>query len=226
MSMNSDSDSSTNSSRTAGRRVSRSTRFALTIVVIYAILLAGLCWGSIVGHVLFLGLVSAAFLAVYVAGPLAFVLWAAFMAHRLFIRKNRGSIFRAGLKSAGIIFGTIGLVLWIVAMIPPNARTFSAGYWFHAKVWADVEEIRAWAARRTPSPDRFEHIPTDQWPASLRRMAVSGGTVTCDPKNFTVIFYEGCGYGHWGLTVAAPGTPPPADRHAIKLQDGAWVWHE
>ena len=226
MSRDSDSDSSTNSPRTAGRRISRGNRFALTIVIIYAILLAGLCWGGVVGFVVFLGLLSSAYLAVYVAGPLAFVLWAAFMAHRLFVRKDRGSIFRAGLKSAGIVFGTIGLVLWIVAMIPPSARTFTAGYWFHAKVWADVEEIRTWAARRAPSVDRFEPIGAEKWPASLRRMQVSGGTVTCDPKSRTVMFYEGGGFGHWGLTVAPPGTPLPADRYAIKLQDGAWVWHE
>ena len=227
MSRDSDSDSSTTDSpRTAGRPMSRSGKFALMIVVIYAVLFGGLCYGSLVGYVLFLGLLSAAYLAVYVAGPLGFVLWAAFMAHRLFIRKNRESIFRAGLKSGAIVFGTIGLVLWTVATIPPAARTFSAGYWFHAKVWADVEEIRAWAAKRTPSADRFEPIPADQWPASLRRMQIFGGTVTCDPKSLTVIFYEGGGYGHWGLTVGPPGTPLPADRHAIRLQDGAWVWHE
>ena len=226
MSMNSDSDSSTNSSRTAGRQIGRSSRFALTIVILYAILFAGLCYGSSVGHVLFVGLLSSAYLAVYVAGPLAFVLWAAFMAHRLFVRKDRGAIFQAGLKSAGIIFGTIGLVLWIIAMIPPSARTFTAGYWCHAKVWADVEEIRTWAVGRVPSADRFEPIGADQWPASLRRMQVSGGTVTCDPKSLTVIFYEGGGFGHWGLTVGPIGTPPPTGRHAIKLEDGAWVWRE
>jgi len=221
-----DSDSLTDSPRTARLRMSRSGRFALAIVIIYAILLAGLCWGGIVGHVLYVGLLSSAFLAVYAAGPLALVLWAGFVAHRIFAGKDRGCLFRSALKSGVIVFGTIGLVLWTAATIPPGARTFSAGYWFHAKVWADVEEIRAWAAGRTPSPDRFEPIDADRWPASLRRMQVFGGTVTCDPKRLTVIFYEGCGYGHWGLTVAAPGTPLPPDRHAIKLQDGAWVWHE
>ena len=226
MSRNRNSDSSTNSPRAARRRISRSNRFALTIVIIYAVLFGGLCYGGVVGHVLYLGLLSAAYLAVYVAGPLAFVLWAAFMAHRLFAGEYRGSIFRAGVKSSVIVFGTIGLVLWTVATIPPGARTFAAGYWCHAKVWADVDEIRTWAARRTPSADRFEPIGAEKWPASLRRMQVSGGTVTCDPKSLTVIFYEGGGYGHWGLTVAPKGTPPPADRHAIRLQDGAWVWHE
>ncbi|MDP6543272.1 MAG: hypothetical protein QGH60_04725 [Phycisphaerae bacterium] len=225
MERNSDS-STTDSPRGAKRRMSRSSRFALAIVIVYAILLAGLCWGSIVGFVLFLGLLSAAYLAVYVAGPLAMLLWVAFMAHRLFVRKDRGALFRAGLKSGVIIFGTIGLVLWTIATIPPPARTFTAGYWVHAKIWSDVEEIRTWAAGRTPSVDRFEPIAVEQWPASLRRMQVSGGTVTCDPKNFTVIFYEGGGYGHWGLTVGPPGTSPPTGRHAIELQDGAWVWHE
>jgi len=198
----------------------------MAIVVIYAIAFGGLCWGGRVEYILFLGLLSAAYLAVYAAGPLALVLWVAFMTHRLFIRKDRRFLFRAGLKSGVIVFGTIGLVLWTIATIPPSARTFTAGYWFHAKVWADVEEIRTWAAGRTASVDRFEPIGEDQWPASLRRMQVSGGRVTCDPKSLTVIFYEGGGYGHWGLTVGAPGTPPPTGRHAIELQDGAWVWHE
>jgi len=223
--MDSDYDSSTDSPRGARRRISRGGRFAVAIVIIYAILLGGLCWGGRVEYVLYLGLLSAAYLAVYLAGPLAFVLWAAFMTRRLFARKDRISIFRAGLKSGVIIFGTIGLVLWTIATVQP-ARTFTAGYWCHAKVWADVEEVRTWAARRTPSADRFEPIGAEKWPASLRRMQVSGGTVTCDPKSLTVIFYEGGGYGHWGLTVAPIGTSPPAGRHAIELEDGAWVWHE
>ena len=153
--MDRDYDSSTNSPRTARRRISRSGRFAVAIVIIYA----------------------------------------------------------------------IGLVLWTIATIQP-ARTFTAGYWCHAKIWADVEEVRTWAAKRKPSADRFEPISPEKWPASLRRMQVSGGRVTCDPKSLTVIFYEGVGYGHWGLTVAPIGTSPPAGRHAIELEDGAWVWHE
>jgi len=205
--------------------MTRSGRFALAIVIIYAILLGGLCWGGVVGHVLFLGLLSAVYLAVYVAGPFALVLWAAFMAHRFFARENRGSLFRAGLKSGIIIFGMIGLALWTIATIRP-ARTFTAGYWFHAKIWADVEEIRTWAVKRTPSADRFEPIGAEKWPASLRRTQVFDGRVTCDPKDFTVIFYEGGGYGHWGLTVAPIGTSPPIGRYAMKLEDGAWVWHE
>jgi hypothetical protein len=205
--------------------MTRSGRFALAIAIIYAILLGGLCWGGRVEHLLYRGLLSAAYPAVYIAGPLALVLWAVFMLHRFFARENRGFLCRAGLKSGIIIFGTIGLALWTVATIRP-ARTFTAGYWFHAKIWADVEEIRAWAVKRTPSADKFEHIPEDQWPASLRRTQVFDGRVTCDPKNFTVIFYEGGGYGHWGLTVAPIGTSPPTGRYAIKLEDGAWVWHE
>ena len=206
--------------------MSRGNRYALAIIIMYLAGLAGLCCGGTVGLVLYTGLLASTFWGVYVAGPLALFLWAGFMAHRLFVRKDRISIFRAGLKSGVIVFGTIGLVLWIVATVPPSARTFTAGYWLHAKAWADVSEIRTWAAGRSPSDDRFEPIGADQWPASLRRMSVSGGTVTCDPKSLTVIFYEGGGFGHWGLTVAPPGTPPPADRHAIKLEDGAWVWHE
>lgn len=194
------------------------------VVLFYAILGGGLWWGGVVGHVLYVGLLSSAFWAVYVAGPLAIVLWAGFMVRRWL--SGGGAMVRAGLKSGVIIFGTIGLVLWIVALVPPNARTFNSGYWIHAKLRVDVDEIRTWAASRDPSIDRFEPIPRDQWPASLRSLSVSGGVVTCDPKSLTVIFYEGGQYGHWGLTVAPPGVQPPDDRHAIELQDGVWVWCE
>ena len=218
--------SSEDSSRTAERGISRSGKFAVAIVVVYASLFTGLLWGGFVGNVLYVGLLSSAFWAVYIAGPLAVVLWVGFIVRRLFAPRGQRSILRAGLKSAVIVFGTIGLVLWTVAVIPPGARTFSSGYWIHAKLWVDVDEIRTWAAGRTASVYRFTPIPVDQWPASLRRLAVSGGVVTCNPKNLTVIFYEGGDYGHWGLTVARPGTQPPDDRHAIELEDGVWVWRE
>ncbi|MDP6635467.1 MAG: hypothetical protein QGG42_11245 [Phycisphaerae bacterium] len=148
------------------------------------------------------------------------------MARRLLARRNKGSVVRAGLKSAWIIFGTIGLVLWIVAAIPPNSRAFCAGYWIHARVWVDVDEIRTWAAERSPSTDKYEPIDAEQWPESLRRVSVSGGVVTCDPKTLTVIFYEGGQYGHWGLTVAPPGSTPSDSVYTVRLEDGAWVWCE
>ncbi|MBT3202323.1 MAG: hypothetical protein HN350_20680 [Phycisphaerales bacterium] len=199
------------------RGVSRSGKFAVGIVVVYAILAGGLWYGGIVGHVLYVGLISTVFWAVYVAGPLAIVLWLG----RLVRRRGRGAI-----KSAVLIFGTIGLVLWIVAVIPPSSRTFSSGYWIHAKLWADIDEIRTWATERKPSADRFEEIPIEQWPASLRSLSVADGTVTCDPKTFTVIFCQDGQYGHWGITVAAPGVEPPDENNEIKLQNGAWVWCE
>jgi len=206
--------------------MSRSGKFALFIAILYAILLAWAWFGGMVGHILYVGLLSTTFWAVYVAGPLATILWVGLMFHRLTVGKNRRAIFSAGLKSAVIIFGGIGLVLWTVATTPPSARTFSSGYWIHAKIWVDIDEIRTWARNQPPSVNRFEPIPRNQWPASLRRVAISGGTVTCDPKTLTVIFYEGGQYGHWGLTTAPAGTSPPDDRHAIQLQDGAWVWCE
>lgn len=218
------SDSSSSSPGVPKRRMSRGGRIAWAIVIIYAAALVGLCCGGSVGLILYTGLIASAYLAVYLAAPLAFALWAGFMAHRLLVRKNRGSIFRSAMKSGVGVFGTIGIVLWVAAMIPPSARTLAAGYWIHAKTWSDVDEIRSWAARRDPSADRFEPIGADRWPASLRRMQVSGGTVTCDPKSLTVRFSEGGDFLHWGLTVAPPGTPRPVDRHAIMLEDGAWVW--
>ncbi|MDP6044159.1 MAG: hypothetical protein QGH94_04940 [Phycisphaerae bacterium] len=219
-------DSKTHSPGGAPRRGSRSDKFAMLIIFIYAVLAGGLCWGGSLGYVLYAGLLSAGFLAAYVAGPAAAVLWAVFMMIRFGARKNRSSIVRSGLKSAVIIFGTIALALWTVAATSPNTRTVSAGFWVHAKLRIDVDEIRTWAARRTPSSDRFEPIDRDQWPESLRGVSLGGGTVTCDPETQTVIFHEGGQYFRWGLTVAPPSTDSPDDRWEIKLADGAWVWSE
>jgi len=210
----------------AGPKLSRSDRFAVAIVVFYAIVAAVVVYGGIVGHAIYVGLISAGFLAVYAAGPLAAVLWAAFMTHRFFRRKNQGSLIRSGVKSAVVIFGTIGLAIWTFGSIPPNGRAVSAGYWFRARLKVDVEEVRSWAAGQEPSTDRFEPIGRDQWPETLRRVSLGGGVVTCDPKTRTVVFYEGGQYVRWGVTIARPGTEPPDDRCAVSLADGAWVWAE
>ena len=202
--MDSNSNSSTDSPSGGRRQFGRSGKLAVLIVVLYAVLTGGLCWGGIVGHVFYVGLVAARFLAVYAVGPLAVVLWAAFM-----MTKGKGPVVRSGLKSAVIIFGLLGLALWTVATIPPNARAVSAGFWIRAKLGVDTGQIRSWAAARQPSADRFEPVDRDQWPESLRSLSPRGGTVTYDPKTHAVIFYQEGRYFRWGLTVAAPGAPPP-----------------
>ena len=224
--MNSNPNSPDDPNPPAKRRWSRSGKFAVLIVALYGIVAAGLSYGSLPGHILYVGLLSSAFLAIYAAGPLAIVLWTGFMIRRIFARGKYGSTLKAALKSAIIIFGTIGLALWTASAIRPNAETLSAGYWIHAKIRIDVNEIRSWAASREPSADRFEPIDPEQWPESLRRVSIRGGTVTCDPETHTVIFHEGGQYMRWGITVAGPQTAPPGDRSEIELESGAWVWCE
>jgi hypothetical protein len=224
--MSSKQDSSSDSNLPARRRRSRSSKFAILLVVIYAILGGGLCYGGMIRHILYSGLISAGFLAVYAAGPLAIVLWVAFMIRRVAAKQKTGSILRFALKSGVIIFGTIGLALWTPATIRPNATTVSAGYWIHAKLRIDIREIRTWAVSRRKPLIRFEPIDRDEWPESLRRVSIWGGTVTCDPKTRTVIFHEGGDYVRWGLTVGDAQAAPPGDRSEIELESGAWVWCE
>lgn len=224
--MESYSNSPDDSARRTRRPLGWSGVLAIFIAVLHAIIIGGLLRGGFVGHILYVGLISSGYLAMYVFGPLAVLLWTVFMIRRLFAGGGWGSVIRSGLKGGVIVFGGLGLVLWTFAAIPPNARAFCCGYWIHAKLVVDVDEIRLWAEDPPPVASRFDPIAQEHWPASLHRLAHREGKVICDAKSKTVTFYEGGEYGHWGLTVARPGTKPPDDRYTIMLEDGVWVWRE
>jgi len=120
----------------------------------------------------------------------------------------------------------MGLMIWPWGLVPPSAKTFTKGYWLHAKVWVNVEDLRNWAQKRGALSDPNEEVPWQEWPVCLRRMPMSHGTLLYKQQESTITLFEGSGFGHWGLTVAPEGTPIPDDWCVLKLEDGAWVWHE
>jgi hypothetical protein len=144
------------------------------------------------------------------------------MGCRLFIRKKRRAVIWTGIKYGIIVFGVMGFVFWFWGMIPPAAKTFTLGYWIHAKVWVDVEEVRSWKQKH---PTAEGQITSDEWPSSLKNMPMSYGRLHHEGPS-TVTLVEGGGFGHWGLTIAPKGTPIPDGWCVLKLEDGAWVWHE
>ena len=215
------------SARVPRRRITISGMLALVVCVIHGLLFLALFSEDTEGSsILFFGMLSVYYLVIYVGFPLSVLLWGALMVYQVAVCKQRRRLIWRGVKYAVIILGAMGLTLWLIGTVPPTAKTFTVGYWFHAKVWADVDEIRAWAAEQNPAHDWFQSIPEKHWPSCLRRIPLSDGAVMYDPENSTVTFYEGGGFGHWGFTVAPKGTPVPEGWCVLRLEDGAWVWHE
>jgi len=207
-------------------RMTISGKLALAVCIVHAGLFLVLLSGTTMSFILGIGMLSASYLVLYVGFPLAALLWAASMAYWIAMRQEWRRLIWTGVKYAIILLGSIGLGLWLIGMVPPTAKTFTLGYWLHVKVWADVDEIRTWAARRAPAHDSFRSIPQAQWPSCMRRMPFSFGTVWCDLDRSTVTFSEGGGFGHWGFTVAPKGTPIPDGWCVLRLEESAWVWHE
>ncbi|HXC99667.1 MAG TPA: hypothetical protein VN048_10025 [Verrucomicrobiae bacterium] len=198
--------------------------FRLTIII-YAILLI-VSFGPLVGLIVSIpffctGLLwcYSGLLAVFITLPIAFVL-----------AKRRGkTLIDATLSSfrwSVIVFGALGLMMWASVFVIPGYKTFTLGYWIHAKIWLDEGQVRYWAASQKGSRDMDETIPYDQWPSSMRAASMGYGSLRVDPNTKVVTLDDGGGFGHWGIVVAQKGSPPSFGSYAILLQDGAWVWHD
>ncbi len=208
------------------KKVSLSGIFVIIICGVYVLLTFAILSCTILTFLLFIGMWSASFLVIYIGMPLACLVWAISMGYRIFIRKNRQLMIWTGIKYGIIVFGIMGFVFWFWGSVPPTAKTFTLGYWIHAKVWLDTEEIRRWIKENQTSIDTNTNVPLAKWPSSLKMIPLQSGRLYYDKKNSTITLDEGGGFGHWGLTVAPKQTPIPDGWCVLKLEDGAWVWHE
>lgn len=210
----------------ADDRISVSGKLAICICVAYFLPGCGLHSGFPVGMALWMGMWSASLLVLYVGIPLAFLLWVLIIIYRVIVRKNRRGVIWTGIKYGIIVFGIMGLGFWMLGMVPPTAQTFTLGYWIQAKVWVDVDDVRKWTKEYKRSDEANERIPRVKWPTCLASIPLGRGQLLYDPEISSVTLVEGSGHGHWGLTVAPKGTPLPDYWCVMRLEDGAWVWHD
>ena len=214
----------------AAKRADDRSRLKGLLALVLVIIAVGIVVACVAvptfGFILMMGFVASSYLVLYIGIPLATATWGLSLAYLVFARKEGWRVLWTGAKYGVIIFGTMGALFWVCGIIRPSAKTFTAGYWLHAKVWVDVEEVRTWAAERGAVSARVHEIPRREWPSSLRDMAWSPGWLEYDANSGTVTLVEGGGSGHWGLTVAPKGTPTPFGWCVYELEDGAWVWHE
>lgn len=221
-----DSSCSENFPSKTQAQVSLSGKVVIIICCIYLLLTIPFFFGTPLNFVLMNGMWSACFLVIYIGMPLACLAWAISIGYRIFIRKNRQSVILTGIKYGIIVFGIMGLVFWLWGMVPPTAKMFTFGYWIHAKVWVDVEEVRRWIKENEKSIEPNTNVPLAQWPSSLKMIPLYSGRLHYDKQNSTITLDEGGGFGHWGLTVAPKGATIPYGWFVLSLEDGAWVWHE
>jgi hypothetical protein len=216
-----------NQSSEPHKKASLSGIFVIIICGVYVLLAFAILSCTILTFLLFIGMWSASFLVIYIGMPLACLVWAISMVYRFFIRKNRQSAIWTGIKYGIIVFGIMGLAFWSWGLFPPWDKTFMLGYWIHAKVWLDVEEVRTWIKENQTSIDPNTNVPLAQWPSSLKLLTLysgySGG-LHYDKQKSTITLHEGGAFVHYCLTVAPKQTPIPDGWCVKKLEDGAWVW--
>jgi hypothetical protein len=205
-------------------KVSLSGIFVIIICGVYVLLAFALLSGTILSAFIIIVIWSASFLVIYIGMPLACLVWAISIGYRIFIRKNRQLMIWTGIKYGIIVFGIMGLVFGLCGLVPPATKTFMLGFWIHAKVWLDTEEVRGWIKENQTSIDSNTNVPLSEGPFSLKMIAFYSGRLNYDKQNSTITMFQGSGFGHWGLTVAPKQTPIPNGWCVLKLEDGAWVW--
>lgn len=110
---------------------------------------------------------------------------------------------------------------------PVFYRTALRQFRMQMKRRADIPAIQGWLQRTDVTKlnkDGCEIASRD-----LPECVTSLSDRACIKDDGTLILVWGGGFGHWGLAVAAPGTPMPPQssrEYHLRLADGAWVWHE
>lgn len=127
-----------------------------------------------------------------------------------------------------ILFGALGAVLMLSVFVIPGYKSFTLGYWIHARIWLNTAQVRDWAAHQKVTTDSAAAVPYPLWPSSLKRASLGSGRVRVDPETRSVLLVDGGGFGHWGIRIVGPGAADSSfgRNYALKVEPGAWVWHE
>ena len=131
-------------------------------------------------------------------------------------------------KSSVISLGKLLVLLFIFSLFyGPGYKPFTLGYWIHTKIWLNPVQVRQWAANQLGSTNVCETIPHEQWPTSLKNTGSDEGSLYIDSKTKTLTLVEGGVFGHWGITIVQEKQTNDSSReYVLKLEKGAWVWHE
>jgi hypothetical protein len=207
-------------------KASLSAIWAFGILIVYVALVGILLTSTYASMIIFTTIFTVSYLVLYVGMPAASLCWAVFIVYRLATNKHGCRIIWTLIKYGIVVYGLMGLALFSAGAMLPAPRTLATGYWFHAKVWADVDEVRDWAAKYAP-PIYTPTVPWRETPPSLRRnVSYFGGTISYNAKEQSVSHYHGSALGHWGVTVGPKSVPIPNGPYIFRLEDGAWVWYE
>jgi len=166
----------------------------------------------------YVALVSLAYacilLVTVLAGVGALVLW-----HRVRVVTKSGLIFVCGLGVCGMI---------ALAQQPPGYVGFVDGLSEFTRREVDVVAIREWMLR--DSGRLRGCIASEDWPDAISQL--SPAVVQIDRNmdgHMLVRISWGGGFGHYGVTLALPGTDladSSSDLHVRHVDQGVWVWHE
>jgi hypothetical protein len=150
-----------------------------------------------------------------------------FLIHMRSAHRLRTSVASAARWSV-ILFGVLGVVLMLSVFVVPGYKSFTLGYWIHAKIWLSTAQVRDWAAHQKGITDSAAGVPYSLWPSSLKLASLGSGRVQVDPETRSVLLVDGGGFGHWGIRVTGPDATDSSfgSNYALKVQPGAWVWHE
>lgn len=196
-----------------------SGRVALILLILYAAF----------GCFFYIPLSFAYYLLLYFGIPIAILSWLTAVFFRVVVHKKRNCLVWTATKYGINSFGVVGLVFLIMTFAAGGCVVRAHGFWFHMKLNADVHAIRAWSAEYRPSSDANPGLEArilvhrDVWPECIRRLDPTRVAFSRATQQVTLVY--GGGFGHWGLCVAREGTKSFGD-YVIRLQDGAWVWHE
>jgi hypothetical protein len=127
-----------------------------------------------------------------------------------------------------IAFVALGLVLFLSVFAIPGYKPFTLGYWIHARIWLNTAQVRDWATHHEATFGPHRAVPYATWPSSLKLASLGSGRVQIDPETKCVLLVDGGGFGHWGIRIAGPDAVDSSlgGNYALKLEPGAWVWHE
>ena len=172
--------------------------------------------------------ISSMELFVIVGIPAAFVTWV-FMVTRYFGSMQREGLAGYAAKAILVVLVTWGVAGLTTSMIAGPQRTMMWGVWCRLRIFADVQDIRAWGEQVELKEEDANGNYAGELPAFITRLRPS--RVMVDPISRTINIHIDEGPWLHGLLVGAKDAQREEVRKPemgvmMKLRPGAWLWHE